>query len=237
MGIRGNAALGVLVVTYAFTSVANASTIQVTTSSDDPVSSGCSLRDAITAANSDSVTGGCAAGSGDDTIVVPAGTYKLTHAGKNEFLNATGDLNILRPVTISGAGPDRTTIDGNGTDRVFSLGTSAGGSTIQGVTITHGHAPSGNQTAGTTVSNDPSTPALGDAGATGGAGGGIQTRARLTLADCVILNNQSGDGGAGGTRSARRVPVAPRARTAAARKVARAAPAAPAAASMPTTSR
>ena len=39
--------------------------------------------------------------SGADTIVVPAGTYRLTDAG-------AGYLNIHRPATISGAGPAQT---------------------------------------------------------------------------------------------------------------------------------
>src|SRR5215467_9729220 len=49
--------------------VARAATITVTTLSDPAGPSGtCSLRDAITAANTNTITNGCMAGSGNDTI-------------------------------------------------------------------------------------------------------------------------------------------------------------------------
>jgi CSLREA domain-containing protein len=57
-------------------------TINVTTFLDeytDPgPGTGCSLREAITAANSDATYGGCSAGAGTDTIMLPAGTYTLS---------------------------------------------------------------------------------------------------------------------------------------------------------------
>ena len=192
MSNGGRLTLAVIVATFGFASAsaASASTIQVTTTSDDPVSSGCSLRDAISSANTDTAAGNCAAGSGTDTIVVPSGSYRLTDT-------AAGFLNINRPVTISGAGPSQTIIDGNNTNRVFLLTNLASGSTIEGVTITHGHAPDGNPNAGVVVSNDPSSPAVGVPGEPGGNGGGISTVARLTLSDCIIDNNRAGDGGPG----------------------------------------
>ena len=54
----------------------------------------CTLREAITNANTDSDTtgGDCTAGSGADTITLPAGTYALSIAGAGEDANATGDL-------------------------------------------------------------------------------------------------------------------------------------------------
>src|SRR4051794_8452232 len=58
----------------------------------------CSLREAIQAANTDAAFGGCSAGSGTDTINVPAGTYTLTipnGGSTNEDANATGDLDVL----------------------------------------------------------------------------------------------------------------------------------------------
>ena len=53
--------------------------IVVTTNADSSGSPGCSLRDAITAANTDAASGGCAAGSGADTITF-AGDYTITLA-------------------------------------------------------------------------------------------------------------------------------------------------------------
>ncbi|GAB3499226.1 CSLREA domain-containing protein [Amycolatopsis cihanbeyliensis] len=90
----------------------------------------CTLRAATMEAN---------AGRGA-TIVVPAGHYLLTVAPPPLPLGpfpdpATGDLNILRPTTIVGAGMGRTVIDAGGIDRVFYNGAN---STIRDLTITGG---------------------------------------------------------------------------------------------------
>ena len=59
--------------------IVHATTITVTTTADEyGTGNACSLREAIHAANQDTAFGGCAAGSGTDTISVPAGTYTLT---------------------------------------------------------------------------------------------------------------------------------------------------------------
>ena len=67
-----------------------------------------SLREAISKANST---------PGADTIVVPAGIYKITIPGAGESANATGDFNITDGVTIQGAGracPSSTAINSTG---------------------------------------------------------------------------------------------------------------------------
>ena len=56
------------------------------------------------------------AAAGDDSIVVPAGTYTLTIGGSGEDGAATGDLDITDTsgkLTITGAGADVVTIDAN----------------------------------------------------------------------------------------------------------------------------
>jgi len=59
--------------------VARAATITVNSMADAVVNDGnCTLREAILAANSDTAIDGCAAGSGPDVVVVPAGYYQLT---------------------------------------------------------------------------------------------------------------------------------------------------------------
>src|SRR5437899_746823 len=74
---------------------AYAATILVTTTADELNADGdCSLRDAIQAANTDAAVDTCPAGSGADTIVVPAGSYALSIAGIGENANASGDLDI-----------------------------------------------------------------------------------------------------------------------------------------------
>ncbi|MBL8764800.1 MAG: hypothetical protein JNM07_11075 [Phycisphaerae bacterium] len=54
------------------------------------------------------------------TITLPAGTYPLSVAGSGEDFAATGDLDVRRDLTITGAGSPVTTVDGALLgDRVF----------------------------------------------------------------------------------------------------------------------
>lgn len=143
-------------------------TITVTTTNDVIASDGeCALREAIIAANNDSASNECPAGSGDDTIVFdPAltGDFILTLTGAGEDNAATGDLDIFGTVTISGTG--QTTIDGNHTDRVFHV--------MSGARLT---------LAGVTVQN-------GDPGAADG--GGIYSAGQVTASDSTITANHNG---------------------------------------------
>src|SRR5690606_24916998 len=70
-------------------------------SSDDGVGNS-TLRAAIMESN---------ARFGQDTIVLPAGTFKLTLGGVDEDGAATGDLDITDDLTIVGAGAGQTIID------------------------------------------------------------------------------------------------------------------------------
>ena len=123
-------------------SPAEAAAITVNTTSDVVADDGqCSLREAITAANNDAASGStvgeCPAGSGDDTITLPAGSYTLSLVGATEDANATGDLDITDHLTITGASPSTTLIDGGSIDRVLHITT---GATVQlnSVTIANG---------------------------------------------------------------------------------------------------
>ena len=102
----------------------------------------CSLRGAITKANG---------ASGADTIIVPAGTYTLTLANpgspnNNDDANATGDLDILDSITITGAGQATTiiqagTTNANGIDKVFAsnpICTSTVNTSMSGLTVRYG---------------------------------------------------------------------------------------------------
>jgi CSLREA domain-containing protein len=92
----------------------------------------CSLREAIRAANLDVAVSGCAAGSGPDTIIVPAGTFPLTIAGAAEDDAATGDLDLRSDVVLVGAGAGLTVIDAAGLgDRVMHVQPPAAGPDIQ----------------------------------------------------------------------------------------------------------
>jgi CSLREA domain-containing protein len=89
--------------------VVHAAAITVNTTADELSTNGnCSLREAIQAANTDAAVDACTAGSGDDVITLPAGTYTLLLTGAGENANATGDLDILNNLTIDGAGAAST---------------------------------------------------------------------------------------------------------------------------------
>jgi CSLREA domain-containing protein len=155
--------------------------ITVTTFDDELNADGdCSLREAINAANLNSAVDGCAAGSGDDVIVLAAGTYILTIAGSDDA-NASGDLDIAPTVTterltIQGAGAGVSLIDGNQLDRVLHVATLVGGLTLVDLTVQHGR--------------------LADA-----AGAGVLNWGVLSLQNVAIINNTitgSGSGAVGG---------------------------------------
>lgn len=85
----------------------------------------CTLREAITAANTDTtsgtVGGECVAGNGADTITLSPGTYTLSLPGGGEDANATGDLDIDSDITVQGSPDAATVIDGAALDRVFHV--------------------------------------------------------------------------------------------------------------------
>jgi len=78
----------------------------------------CSLREAVVAANEDRAVGGCPAGNGADTIIVPARTYTFMLPDGSDPGGYNGDLDLTDSVTIRGAGTGKTIIDGNQLDRV-----------------------------------------------------------------------------------------------------------------------
>lgn len=155
--------------------------ITVTTTLDQIADDGqCSLREAVIAANTDTATGGCAAGSGADTIVfdtsLPApATFTLTLTGANEDASASGDLDLTGILTIQGADANRIIIDGNNTDRIFDIRPGAT-VTLSGVTLQNGNPGSGAGGGAVIVS--------------GGA-----PRAKLTLLNNVVRNNRASLGG------------------------------------------
>ena len=104
--------------------------ITVTTTADElnggSGNGSCSLREAISNANSD--TAGqidCATGVGTDTIILEAGqTYFLTRTGANEDANSTGDLDVTDTdgLTIqTNLTFGTATIDANDIDRILEM--------------------------------------------------------------------------------------------------------------------
>src|SRR5687767_10754659 len=93
-----------------------------------------SLRAAITAANGNTTP---------VTINLAAGTYAIP-SGALENNNATGDYDIIRSggnITLQGAGPGSTIIDGGNLDRIFQINTNGTFSvTIRDMTLRNGRA-------------------------------------------------------------------------------------------------
>ncbi len=151
-----------------FACVASAATYTVNTTNDSTDSGSCattcSLRDALTAVNN---------AGGTDTIVVPSGIYIL-QTQLPQINNSSLDL------TLSGAGARSTTINGNGTSRIFDF-TGTGTIAVSGMTVTDG------------FQNDT-------VGQPGDFGGAIHDSANsLTLTDMAVTNSvYQGVGGGGG---------------------------------------
>ena len=151
------------------------STLTVNTTLDDvtPANGKFSLREAITKAN---------ATTGADTIVLPAGVFKITQSGAGEDGNLTGDFDITDAVTIQGAGAGVSIIDGQQLDRVLEV-LGSGPSSIN-VVLQSLTARNGNVT---------------------GSGGGIQVaNADLVIRDCAVSGNSASLQG-GGISTSRRL--------------------------------
>jgi CSLREA domain-containing protein len=150
----------------------NLNTIQVTTNADEydtnGTGAGCSLREAVTAANTDAAFGGCNAGSGKDKIMLQD-KYYLFERPETDNSNSGGDLDLTTPMILQGQGRMSTILDANAFDRVFNVW--ANGVKISGVKITGG----GN------VQN----------------GGGVLVAAQVTLQDVYIYDNVSTNNGGG----------------------------------------
>jgi CSLREA domain-containing protein len=165
-------------------SPAQAGAIAVTTTLDEHNNQPpCSLREAIRSANTDLAIGGCAAGSGADTITLPPGTYVLTipnsplNPNPEDEQNATtGDLDILADLTIAGSGEKSTIVDGNGAalaDRVFDV-RGAINVFFNEIAIRNGSEPSG-----------------------AAGGGGVSNAGNVTFTETIITGNGTGSGGGG----------------------------------------
>jgi CSLREA domain-containing protein len=146
---------------------------------DDP---GCTLRDAIQAANTNtSDPNGCNGDTaGADTIVLQGGkTYSLSLHAVDDT-NAKGDLDITGPLTIRSSGPGLATIDAGsntfpgpaiGADRAIQVLPTAGSVTLEGLEITDGFVEWNSK-------------------ASFSGGGGILNESQLTVRDSEVAFNK-----------------------------------------------
>ena len=206
--VRGLLTLLFVAVFATFAAPAQAATITVSGFGDTLTNNGvCTIREAIINANNDAATWmDCAAGSGTDTIVLPAGTITLSipnspSSFSAEELSVTGDLDITSSMIING-NMTGTVIDGGAIDRIFDInpdtdlnpGTPSITVAINSLTITNGYQndvgavrvqPNATVTMdGCTVSN--STSWANDAGGIGILSGGT-----LTMTNCTVSGNHA----------------------------------------------
>lgn len=99
-----------------------AATIKVTSTTDDFGSApGCSLREAVYSANTDTAFGECTAGSGADDVRLAKGSvYSRSIDGLGEDGDATGDIDVSSEMSI-GPKKGNATIDATGFDRVIDV--------------------------------------------------------------------------------------------------------------------
>lgn len=135
----------------------------------------CTLRAAVQEAD---------ASGGANTVIVPPGRYRLTSAPSPEAGFPTeqdagnGDLDITDDtLAVRGAGAGKTTIDGGGLDRVFSIGSNISAS-ISDMTITGGDSTGGGTARGIAM------------------GGAIYNVGTATLERLRLVGNKADGGGA-----------------------------------------
>ncbi len=151
------------------------------------VGGGCSLADAITAANTDSATGGCAAGSGADELRLTADVDLLTALP----VIANGST-----VTIRGNG-FRVQRDAGAPDfRIFEVPTS-GDLTLDNIEVSGGAASKGAGVDNAGVLTVIDSAITGNAVSGFGGGGGISTigSGSLTLVGSTVSGNSAFNGG------------------------------------------
>jgi hypothetical protein len=161
------------------------------------VGGGCTLVDAITAANTDTVTGGCSAGSGADILILPRSTQTLT-AVNNNTNGPTGLPVIISELTIEGNG-STITRDSALEFRILAVG-ATGNLTLQNTRVSGGAATEGRGEGGgidnagilalRNVEVERNTAYL---------GGGIDNSGSLTFDCCSILSNTAAAAAASAT--------------------------------------
>ena len=199
----------ILIIAFAFvlllpvsnTFAATSATITVTTNLDEfdrtGTGQGCSLREAIQAAEDDQAFGGCPKGTGDDTILLQATTYQITR----EFdpYGDSGSFWFATNATLQGALVGTTILDGGGSaikDPVITIGIgyklTINKLVIQnGASDYHGGGILIDPEADVTINNSTIRN-----NRTSSTGGGIYNQGTLKLNNTIVRNNYApGPGG------------------------------------------
>jgi len=171
--------------------MASAATITVTTKDSRVRPDGqCSLIEAIVNANADAAFfSDCPAGSGPDTIVLPAKGNVTVRAQYDNTYGPTGLPLITSPITIQGNGGR---IRGQGNAFRLLAVSNSGNLTLQNVNLSRGSSSYGGgvfNNGTLTIQNSTIS------GNTAGRGGGVSNHGTLTVENSTISGNNAGDGG------------------------------------------
>lgn len=177
-----------LAVSQAIALPSQAATILVDTNTDTTAASTCSLRDAITAANTDLVVPGssCTAGNGDDTI-----TFGFPN---QSTISLSSQLPTVESnITINGTAQDSLFISGNNTSRILSV--DDGNLTLTDLTLINGLTSA----YGGAIYSSSATLSLDFVRVSGSSaelGGGIYTEySTATISNSTISGNNASFGG------------------------------------------
>jgi hypothetical protein len=167
-----------------------------------PVGGACTLTAAIAAANTDTVTGGCPAGHGADTIVLPAGSLHTLTSANNRTYGATGLPVISSPITIAGQGSTIMRASGAPAFRIMAVN-GTGDLTLQETTVSGGVSSFvgilSPYNRGGGVFNNGGTLTVMNSTITGNAGfgaegGGVSNSGTLTVRNSTISGNATRGG-------------------------------------------
>jgi hypothetical protein len=173
----------VAVVFASLAASASAATIPVTSNADTGAGS---LRAAVTQANGTSEA---------DTITVPPMVITLT----------SGPLSVNQDVTIDGSGEGQTILQGNGTQRILTVSSSAADLALEGMTLRNGVATQGGAilSGGASLTTDHVTFSANRSGGGGASGFGAAiclsavSSTTLTIRDSTFDSNTAGGGTTG----------------------------------------
>lgn len=176
-----------------------ADTIVVTTDSGGTGGPDCTLRDAITAANTDTATGGCPAGNGADTIELPtSSTITLTEVDNDTsgLIGPNGLPSVTSVVTIRGTGTTVQRDDAEGTPLFRILHVAAEGDLTLNFLVVTGGAQ-GAWVGGGGIYNE-GTLNLTDTSVHGNVAnkhGGVNNSGTLNLTNSIVTGNRAAEGG------------------------------------------
>ncbi len=162
---------------------------------------GCTLVDAITAANDDRPVRNCPAGGGPDTLTLPGGSTQTLASVNNSFNGFNGLPIVTSTIVITGNGSTIARIPTAPAFRILAVG-STGDLTLQETTITGGRsAPGEFATPGGGVLNNGTLALMNSTVSnnfTDQDGGGVYNTGVLNIASSTISGNSVGVYGSGG---------------------------------------